>query len=65
MDLIVIATRGYTGLKHFLLGSTTEEGAGLLFIKTPPRARRSFLSGHSSRRRTSHPRLSLFRQAKE
>jgi universal stress protein A len=24
VDLIVIATHGYTGLKHFLLGSTTE-----------------------------------------
>jgi universal stress protein A len=24
VDLIIIATHGYTGLKHFLLGSTTE-----------------------------------------
>lgn len=29
VDLIVIATHGYTGLKHFLLGSTTERVANV------------------------------------
>ena len=29
VDLIVIATHGYTGLRHFLLGSTTERVVNL------------------------------------
>jgi nucleotide-binding universal stress UspA family protein len=59
VDLIVIATRGYTGLKHCLLGSITERVVNVSpcpvlvvhheerdFVsikKAPPRARGSFL----------------------